>query len=84
MMRRSKDTREGQGRRCRGGRTGLRGNREEVMEEGARVGGDAGLGLRATFIGARKPRVWQAGTRRRIGLGLVLEPRLPMGETRLG
>jgi hypothetical protein len=54
------------------------------VKEGARAGGDAGLGLRAGFIGARRPRVWQAGTRRRIGLGLILESRLPMGETRLG
>jgi hypothetical protein len=54
------------------------------MEEGARAGGDAGLGLRAGFIGAQRPKVWQAGMRRRIGLGLVLESRLPTGEMRLG
>jgi hypothetical protein len=54
----------------------------DAAAEGARVGGDAGLGLCAGFIGARRPGVWQAG--RCIGLGLVLESRLPMGETRLG
>jgi hypothetical protein len=53
-------------------------------KEGARAGGDAALGLRAGFIEARRSGVWQAGTRRRIGLGLVLESRLPTGETRLG
>jgi hypothetical protein len=55
-----------------------------VMEEGAQAGGDECLRLCAVFIGARRPGVWQAGTRRRIGLGLILESRLPMGETRLG
>jgi hypothetical protein len=54
------------------------------VKEGARAGGDAALGLHAGFIGARRPGIWQAGTRRRIGLGLVLESKLPMGETRLG
>jgi hypothetical protein len=63
---------------------GLWGNREEAMEEGAQAGGDAGLGLHAGFIGAWKPGVWQAGTRRHIGLRLVLESRLPTGEMRLG
>jgi hypothetical protein len=38
----------------------------------------------AEFIGARRPSVWQAGTRRRVGLGHVVESRLPTGETRLG
>jgi hypothetical protein len=42
------------------------------------------LGLRAGFIGARKPTVWQAGMRRRIRLRLVVEFRLPTGEMRLG
>jgi hypothetical protein len=56
---------------------------DEAAEEGARAGGDEGLGLHAIFIGAWRPGVWQAG-RRRIGLGLVLESRLPTGETRLG
>jgi hypothetical protein len=37
-------------------------------KEGARAGGDAGLGLRAKFIGIRTPEVWQAGMRQRIGL----------------
>jgi hypothetical protein len=32
------------------------------------------------FIGVRRPEIWQAGARRHIGLGLVFEPRLPMGE----
>jgi hypothetical protein len=36
------------------------------------------------IIGAWKPGVWQAGMRRRIGLGLVFESRLPTGETSLG
>jgi hypothetical protein len=52
-------------------------------KEGARAGGNAALGLRAGFIGARRSGVWQAGTRRRIRLGLVLESRLPTRETRL-
>jgi hypothetical protein len=49
---------------------GLRGNREEAtaaaVQGGVRAGGDAGLGLHAGFIGARRPGVWQAGTRWRI------------------
>jgi hypothetical protein len=60
------------------------GEMQAVQGEGVRAGGDAGLGLRAGFIGAWRPRVWQAGMRQRIGLGLILESRLPMGETRLG
>jgi hypothetical protein len=44
------------------------GDREEEMtaavQEGARAGGDAGLGLRAGFIGARRPEVWQVGASR--------------------
>jgi hypothetical protein len=54
------------------------------MEEAAQAGGDAGLGLRIGFIGARRPEVWQAETRQCIMLGLVHESRLPTGETRLG
>jgi hypothetical protein len=34
------------------------------------------------FIGAQRSRIWRAGLRMRIGLGLVPESRLPMGEMR--
>jgi hypothetical protein len=54
------------------------------VKEGARPGGDVALGLRAGFIGAWRSRVWQAGMRRHIRLGLILESRLSTGETRLG
>jgi hypothetical protein len=55
-----------------------------AVQGGVRARGDAGLGLREGFIGARRPGVWQARMRRRIGLGLVLESRLRTGETRFG
>jgi hypothetical protein len=50
---------------------------DAVVKEEVRARGDEGLGLRAGFIGARRLGVWQAGMRRCIGLGLVLESRLP-------
>jgi hypothetical protein len=45
---------------------------------------DAGLGLHVGFIRMQWPGVWQVGMRQRIGLGLVLESKLPTAETRLG
>jgi hypothetical protein len=49
-------------------------------------GGERQQGKRKVvgFIGAQRPGIWQARTRRRIGLGLVPESGLPKGETRLG
>jgi hypothetical protein len=56
----------------------------ECEQQGAR-GGERQQGKRkvAGFIGMRRPKIWQAGTRRCIGLGLVFESRLP-GENGIG
>jgi hypothetical protein len=60
---------------------------------GEQGGGDGGGSMSRRRCGSRvacmiyrvrRPEVWQVGTRRRIRLGLVLESRLPTGETRLG
>jgi hypothetical protein len=48
------------------GTGGKRGNRKKKEGRG--------------FIGARRPEIWQAGSRRHIGLGLVLESGLPTGD----
>jgi hypothetical protein len=41
----------------------------DAAAEGAQAGGDAGLGLHAGFIGARRPGVWQTGEHATEGFG---------------